>query len=230
MLGGLVRELVGRDADNAMSSLLAGAAAAEVPLEAIAPELVRNLVAYDDRRGLREENLAGAFAIAMAAGNETLVDRILARPEANSNAELALRALEAAPKLLPAHFDTIVEVMPVAVAVHPARAKAALDRLELEDRMEILRTAAEPVLEMMEATSETMEAGPDESAIERQVRVAREMSTIPTRLAELYLPDQEICVELALLPILRIAVCRRGDFRMAPPNRAAELSRLPGRS
>ncbi len=228
MLGSLVRELVGRDADNAMSALLAGAAAAEVPLERIAHELVRDLEAYDDRRGLRKADLAGAFAIAMAAERGTLVDQILARPEAESDPELALKTLEAAPRLLDGHFDTLIEVMPVAVAVDPERTKAALDQLGPDQVAEILRTAAGPILEWMTATGEAMEPGPEETEVARQVRVAREMATVPARLAELYLPGAETLAELAVLPIFGLHFNGEAIFDWLPrisPARTTEVTR-----
>lgn len=207
MLGRLVRESVGRDADNAMGSLLSGAAAAGVPLEAIAHELVRDVEAYDERRGLKGESLAGAFAIAIAADNGKLVDRILARPETLSDVELAFKTLENASRLLPAHFDSIVEVMPLAVGADAARAKAALDLLSIEQTRELLLTSAPLIGERIVAELEGSEVpfeGSEESEQDRQLRLANEAGVALGRLADLYLPSDQPSAELALLPIFEL--------------------------
>jgi hypothetical protein len=205
MLGRLVREYYGRDADNAMGALLAGAAAAEVSLEPIGHELVRDVEAYDDRRGLKGDNLPGALAIAIAANRQALAEAILERDEVVDNEALALNVLNNASALLPRHTERLAEVLAVAVRTSADRTKAALDQLDRRIARDLLMAAAPIASDYAQEVQDRFREETEGGALKLS-ESADAAAAASEELTRLYLPDNQELAELAFLPVFDMPI------------------------
>jgi hypothetical protein len=110
LLGALTRESVGTDADNAARGLLLALAEAHVPLDSVAPALTSDVDHYRRRRGLRAEDLPGAFSLALAAGHDDLLRELLDREEAVDEQGYRVALIRATPQLWPEHGRRLAEV------------------------------------------------------------------------------------------------------------------------
>lgn len=231
MLGNLAREAVGYEADSALSSMLAGAAVAEVSLEPIARELVKDVKAYDDRRSLKEHHLAGALVIAIAAQNDDLIESILDHRAITRDDELRFALVENGTALLPHHRDRLVEVLPQCIRSDAGRTKAALEALDPESAGDLLRSSAEPCAHYANHQNEqaaSLEEGGDPDGASGHKDLADKAAAASAELAELFLGANPVLAELAFLPVFDIAGANEHVFHfleVAGPLKTADASR-----
>lgn len=230
MLGHLARELVGHEADNALSAMLIGAAAAEVPLEQIARELVKDVEAYDERRGLKEPNLAGALVIAIAASREQLIESILEHNAIIRDEDLRFAVLENGLALLPRHRDRLVEVLPYAIRSDAARTKAALNALDSKSAEDLLR-ASGPLgvnyAHNQSAKAKEREDAGDPEAASRHKELVDAAAAASSELAKLFLGKSPVLAELAFLPVFDVPLAGERVFQFleeAGPLKTADAS------
>jgi hypothetical protein len=221
MLGRLMRESVGADADNTMTCLLAAAAAAEQPLlDPIAPQLIGDLVAYDERRGLRPGALPGALALALAAAHEDLVDRVMAREELTEDNSLTFPVLSQADRL-PRHHDRLVELLAVGIYEHAASTRQVLIGIDRAHARTLLLAAATVLTAQMTVSlkrSEELEAGGQVGAAE--LGWVKGVIAEVGALCELLLGDDQTLAELAALPLYAV------ELEAARQGRREFLSRV----
>jgi hypothetical protein len=205
MLGRLMRESVGADADNTMTCLLAAAAAAEqFLLDPIASQLIGDLVAYDERRGLRPGTLPGALALALAAGHEELVDRVMARGELTEDNSLTFPVLSQADRL-PRHQDRLVELLAIAIYEHAAPTRQVLIEIDLELARTLMAQAAALLGAQMTVSlerSEELEASGEAAAAE--LGWVNGVIAETSELWDLLLGDDQTLSELAVLPLYAV--------------------------
>jgi KAP-like P-loop domain-containing protein len=215
MLGRRMRESFGTDADNTMTALLAAAADADQSLlDPIASQLIGDLVAYDERRGLRPGALPGALSLALAAGNEGLVDRVMAREELTGDNTLTFPVLAQADRL-PRHHDRLVELLAVAIYEDARPTRQVL--VEIDQRLAralLKRTAAvlgSRMAEALERAEELEEGGSAETAERGWVKgvVAETNALWP-----LLLGDDQVLAELAALPLYAVELEAARDGRV----------------
>ncbi|HEY0280947.1 MAG TPA: P-loop NTPase fold protein [Solirubrobacterales bacterium] len=215
MLGRRMRESFGTDADNTMAALLAAAADADQSLlDPIAPQLIGDLVAYDERRRLRPGALPGALSLALAAGNEGLVDRVMAREELTADSSLTFPVLAQADRL-PRHHDRLVELLAVAIYEDATPTRRVL--VEIDRRLaRTLLTRAAAVLcsrmpEAIERAEEPAEGGRGVISERGWVEgvVAETNALWPLLLGD----DQELA-ELAALPLYAVELDAARDGRV----------------
>jgi hypothetical protein len=230
MLGNLAREAVGYEADSALSAMLAGAAVAEVPLDPIARELVKDVKAYDDRRTLKDPHLAGALVIAIAAKNRELTESILDRNAIVKDENLRFAVLENGTALLPLHQDRLIEVLPRSIRSDFNRTKAALDALDSSSAEDLLRFSAGPSAHYANHQSEQAakldEAG-DPTAAQSHKEAVDAAATASAELAELFLDANPVLAELAFLPVFDMPLAGEHVFRFlkaAGPLKTADAS------
>jgi KAP-like P-loop domain-containing protein len=230
MLGNLAREAVGYEADSALSGMLAGAAVAEVPLEPIARELVKDVKAYDDRRTLKDPHLAGALVIAIAAKNHELIESILDRNAIVKDEDLRFAVLENGAALLPRHRDRLIEVLPRSIRSDFNRTKAALDALDSESAEDLLRSSAGSSAHYANHQSEQaakLEEAGDPNTANSHKEAADATVTASAELAELFLAENPVLAELAFLPVFDMPLAGEHVFHFleaAGPLKTADAS------
>jgi hypothetical protein len=229
MLGRRMRESFGTDADNTMAALLAAAADADQSLlDPIAPQLIGDLVAYDERRGLRPGALPGALSLALAAGNEGLVDRVMARQELTGGNSLTFSVLAQADRL-PRHHDRLVELLAVAIYEDARPTRQVL--VEIDRRLaRTLLTRATAVLcsrmpEALERAEEPAEGG--RGVITEQGWVKGVVAET-NALWPLLLGDDQVLAELAALPLyaVELEAAREGRVKFLSEIESAQTEEL----
>lgn len=207
MLGRLVREEVGRDAENALRALLAAVPEVESAPAAVARQLVGDLASFVDRRGLSLRDLPGALDLAIVAGDQGLVDQLLARDEFIADEETAFHALSRAPGL-GEHRQRLAQVLAFCSLANAERSRDVVQELD-DDQLPGLLTAAGPI-EARQITSEFERAdqfsseGLEGDAEESRGRATATLTEL-LNFASLFLETHDQAVaELAALPLFAI--------------------------
>jgi hypothetical protein len=223
MLGRQAGESVGADADNTMTCLLGAAQAAEISLDPIAPQLIGDLVAYDERRGLRPGALPGALALALAAGHEELVDRVMAREELSEDNSLTFAILSQADRL-PRHSQRLVELLAVGIYEHAGPTRQVLHGIDQALARTLLGEASAVLSDQMKVRAERAEEAETrgEESIDDRGWVDSAVAEVGA-LCELLLDDEQGLAELGAVPLYAVETEEAREARLAFLARVEQL-------
>jgi Cdc6-like AAA superfamily ATPase len=143
MLGQLAHESHGPDGRNVMKVLLHTVAATDVSLETLAPRLAPNLDAFNRRNAFDQEDIPGAFSIAIVAKRSTLATKLIATNAALEDPEFRVTILSLARHLDPSSHARLKEVAAAALAADGAHTARLIVDLPVRMRRSVLVAALE---------------------------------------------------------------------------------------